>query len=242
MSPFDKQLMAGRIYARTSKRKEKLQFALEGITAMFSAASRVYVSLSFGKQSLCMAHMVFQAAPQIPMYFLASDETWHMYDYQRVIEEFTSRWPIDLHIIQTHRFFDAESWKAGRDAGDKDLQQMCPRDEWDGWFWGLAKDESKGRKYTCSINNSGIHPTIFKYKDGKLRCTPVQNWTIDDLAAYIGEHNIPMLNIYLKYGLQQRTTARITKKARNFGSYTLLRSVNSKGRRILVDTHSEIEQ
>lgn len=234
--------MVGKIYAKTERCQNKRQFAIDGINALLSAVDRVYVSISFGKQSLCVAHMVYLIDPRTPMFFLASDETWHMYNYREVIDKYTSKWPINLQIVQTHRYFGADSWKAGRDAGDKDLQQMCNRDDWDGWLWGLAKEESKARRITCSANNSGIHPTIFRYSDGKLRGTPIQNWGIDDLAAYIGEYEIPLLNIYEEFGLEMRTTARITKKCRDYGSSTLIRATNSRGYRNLVNTHREVEQ
>jgi len=236
------QLLEGMLWRKTAERKRRLAFAIEGIKEMFEVAPKSYVSLSFGKQSICIAHMVFEVAPETPMYFLASDETWHMFNYQEVIERFIEKWPINLTIVQTHRFFDFDSWKEGRDAGDRDLQNMCRRDDWDGWFWGLSKDESRGRKITCSQNNTDIHPSIFRYADDKLRCTPIQNWDIRDLAAYLWEHDIPVLNIYEKYGLEMRTTARITKKARDLGAHTLLKDMNSLGTRILTNKHEEIEQ
>lgn len=236
------ELLTGKIYAKTRERKEKLDFAIAGVHALLNVCQRVYVSLSFGKQSSCLAHMVFKIKPQIPMYFLASDETWHMYNYQEVIDKFCKKWPIDLHIVQTHHFFNTKTWKEGRDEGDQDIQKMCAREDFDGWFWGLAKEESFARKLTCSKNNTKIHPTIFRYTDNKLRGTPLQDWGIDDLAAYIYEYDIPLLNIYEKYGLKQRTTARITKKCRDFGANTLWRTTNSQGFRTLVDKHREIEQ
>ena len=242
LNDYKKQIMAGRVYAKTQKRQKKLLFAQDGIYKLFDAVKRVYVSISFGKQSLCLAHMVYRIEPSTPMYFLASDETWEMYNYREVIDQFVDRWPIKLNIVQTHNFWGASSWKESRDYGDKDLQKMCPRENWDGWFWGLAKDESRARKISCSKNNSGIHPSIFRYSDGKLRGTPIQDWNIDDLSAYIAEYDIPMLNIYRKFGLQQRTTARITKKARDFGSHTLIKATNLNGFRKLVNTHREIEQ
>ncbi len=242
VSNFKEQMLSGKIYKNLPERKIKLDFAIAGCNIMLNNTDKTYVSISFGKQSLCVAHMMFQLKPDIPMFFLASDETWEMYDYKKVIDDFTKKYPINLSIVQTNRFYNSFTWKQSRDSGDKDLQQMCNRDEWDGWFWGLAKDESKIRNKTCSENNSGLHETIFKYSDGKLRCTPIQDWNINDLAAYIYEYDIPLLNVYKKMGLTMRTTARITKKARDFGSHEVFRFTNSRGYHKLIQYHQEIKQ
>lgn len=228
---FAEQMAIGRVHAQTPLFRHRLKFAQDGIAAMLQAAPRSYVSISFGKQSLCVAHMVYSVAPETPMFFLASDETWMLYDYADVIEQFLALCPIKLTIVQTHRLADAKSWSDSRAAGDQDLQQMCRREDWDGWFWGLAKDESRARKMTtlASYSQHTEHPTIFRYKDGKRRCCPVMHWSINDLAAYIATNQIPMLNIYRKFGLTQRTTARVTKKMLNNQGMALCRATNSRG-------------
>lgn len=240
MNIYQSQLMAGKIYSNLPEGKRKLAYAQGGISKMLSFCPNSYISLSFGKQSICTAHMIYQQNQTVPAFFLASDETWHMYNYQEVINKFLKICPLNLTIVQTNHFFEADSWKENRDKGDKDLQNMCNRKDWDGWFWGLAKEEGRARKLTCSKNNTDIHPTIFRYSDGKSRCTPIQDWNINDLAAYIQKYNLPMLNVYEKFGLEQRTTARITKKCRDFGSIEYLRITNSKGYRELSDSHKEI--
>jgi 3'-phosphoadenosine 5'-phosphosulfate sulfotransferase (PAPS reductase)/FAD synthetase len=209
---------------------------------MLAAAPKSYVSLSFGKQSLCVAVMVHGLAPRTPMHFLASEETWSLYDYRAVIDSFLAKWPVDLTIHQTERLTGAADWQAARDAGDMDLQQMCPREQWDGWFWGLATEESPARKKTllAAYRQDTPHPSIFRYSDGKLRCCPLMHWTTLDLAAFIGEQGIPLLNIYKRYGLEQRTTARITKKMLRNQGMALSRMCNSAGFRRVVDQFPEI--
>jgi 3'-phosphoadenosine 5'-phosphosulfate sulfotransferase (PAPS reductase)/FAD synthetase len=242
MNDYATQMAEGRLHRRLPEFGRKLAFAEQGIAAMLAAAPRVYVSISFGKQSLCLAHMVYTVAPRTPMHFLASEETWNLYDYQSVIELFCARWPIKLTIHQTNRLSGATSWKNARDAGDKDLQDMCPRGDYDGWFWGLAAEESPQRKKTllAAYRQKTAHPTIFRYADGKLRCCPLMHWQTIDLAAYIGYHDIPLLSIYRRFGLQQRTTARITKKMLRNQGMALARMTNSAGFRRIVNQFSEI--
>lgn len=242
MNVFDVQMAEGRVHRYLPSFDRKVAFAVHGIEAMLAAAPRVYVSISFGKQSLCLAHMVYQVEPRTPMHFLASEETWSLYNYADVIDAFVARWPINLTVHQTARMTGASDWKTSRDVGDRDLQEMCPRDQWDGWFWGLAVEESPGRKKTLlSAYTQGTpHPSIFRYADGKLRCCPLMHWTVLDLAAYIGIHNIPILNIYRRFGLHQRTTARVTKKMLRNQGMALARMCNSNGFRRIVNHFQEI--
>lgn len=242
ISNFAEQMQVGKLHARNRSYARALTFAEAGCRAMLDAAPRSYVSLSFGKQSLVVAHMVFNLAPSTPMFFLASDETWHLYDYADVIEAFLSRWPVRLTIVQTRRWADGETWKESRSAGDRDLQTMVNRDEWDGWFWGLSIDESRQRKLTLlsASRHDTPHPAIFRYSDGKLRCCPIMRWTLNDLAAYISTHDLPLLNIYRKYGLTQRTTARVTKKMLRNQGMALARALNSRGFREIVNRFPEV--
>lgn len=207
---------------------------------MQEIAPRAYVSLSFGKQSLILAHMLYGMAPETPMYFLASSETWLMHDYAAVIASFLERWPVRLTIVQTnHAALDIDApiawlseqhssirwemrppgsptwtWKESRDAGDRDLQEMVERTDFDGWYWGLAKEESRARAITLSTRWKGQpHPAIFRYTGGKYRCCPLMHWRVDDLAAYIATHDLPLLDAYRRQGLEARTVARLTRRA-----------------------------
>jgi len=218
----------GELYAQLPQRKRKLGFALDGIAAMQELAPKSYASISFGKDSICLAHMLYQIDPGLPMYFLASWESFIIHNYEEVIESFTSRWPINLTIVTADNVSQNPglSWKETRDIGQHDLQDMCVREDWGGWYWGLTKEESKGRRMTLSYKWEGQpHPTIFRYKDGKYRCCPLMNWNLLDIAAYISKHNLPLLSIYKEYGLEMRTTARVTKNMAEFGGVAYLRQL-----------------
>lgn len=254
MNKLDYQLESGRLHATLPKYKRVLAFARAGIAAMQQTAPNAYLSLSFGKQSIVLAHMLYQERPDIPMYFLASSESWFMHNFGEVIDTFVRRWPVRLTIVQTNRLgldisepilwlcdrqpginwefrgWDepANSWEEARSAGNRDLQEMCRPDEWDGWYWGLAKDEAYGRRMTLSRRWPGQpHPTIFRYKNGRFRCCPIMNWKMIDLAAYIATHNLPLLNEYHEHGLEARTTARMTGMSAHLGGAAAMRRRNS---------------
>jgi len=243
ITSYAEQMLMGRIHAKSDSFARNLEFAKNGIEATLKIAPRCYVGISFGKQSICMAHLVQSIRSDIPMFFLASTETWALYDYAEVIEDYCSRFSPNLTIVQTDRLSGAKDWKGARDAGDQDLQNMCKRGKWDGWFWGLSVDESKARKITIKkgvAQNSG-HPSIYRYSDGKHRCCPIMNWGIKDLAAYISLHDLRVLNIYRKYGLTQRTTARITKKMVGNDGMALARQTSGGQLRKLMNEFPEVK-
>jgi len=216
----------GALYAKLRQRKYRLDFALDGIAAMREIAPISYASISFGKQSICLAHMLYQIMPETPMYFLESWESTLIHNLDEIIAEFVSRWPINLTRVSADNVSDNPDldWKETRDLGQYDLQNMCNRDGWDGWYWGLVKEESKGREHTLSWRWPGQpHPTIFRYSDDKFRCCPLMEWELLDVAAYIQEHNLPVLDLYRERGLQMRTTARATRDMVEFGGVAELR-------------------
>lgn len=229
MGIYEQELEAGRLYAKLRQCRYKREFALEGIRVMMDVAPKSYASISFGKQSICLAHMLYHVQPDLPMFFLASWESWIIHNYDEVIGEFLSRWPINLHIVQTdHVSWNDLSWKETRDLGQHDIRAMCNRAEWDGWYWGLTKHESTRRWYTLSRKCVGQpHPTIFRYADGKFRCCPLAEWDNLDLAAYIAEHDLPMLDLYKSQGLGARTTARVTRNMAELGGLVYLKHLSA---------------
>lgn len=232
MSIFEQQMQEGALYAKLRQRQYRLDFALDGIASMHEIASVAYASISFGKQSICLAHMLYQMMPDLPMYFLASWESSLIHNFDEVIESFIERWPINLTVVYADNVSDNPGfdWKETRDLGQHDLQNMCNRADWDGWYWGLAKEESKGREHTLSWRWKGQpHPTIFRYSDGKLRCCPLMEWELLDIAAYIQEYDLPVLDLYRKQGLQMRTTARATRDMVEFGGVARLRHIGIEG-------------
>lgn len=260
--------MSGSLYARLRIYKYRLDFAKAGIAAMLDIAPHSYLSVSFGKQSICLAHLIYQQSPVLPCFFLASSETWYIHNYVEVIDQFMQHTPIDLTIVQTNRLgidIDApiaelqrrqpgirwlyrgwsdeppSTWKAARDLGDRDLQGMCDRAEWDGLFMGLAKEESSGRRITLSLRWAGQpHSSIFKYRDGKYRCCPLMNWEMKEIAAYVASNGLTLLDEYENNGLEARTTARITKMMAEEGGMAYLKQKDPTAFNQIVGNYPEL--
>jgi 3'-phosphoadenosine 5'-phosphosulfate sulfotransferase (PAPS reductase)/FAD synthetase len=195
MGIFENQLREGKILALLPEHKKKVAKAYADIEKMLALCRSPYVSLSWGKQSICLMHMVYGIAPDVPGLFFREHETHLIADFDDVIKRFRARW----HII----YFDVMLNKPSHQAAADEWESKNKKD---GVFIGFVQHESRARMFTLS--KSDKH-NIFTYKDGFRRCCPLRLWSDMDIAAYVAHHEIPMLSLYRKFGFGIRTSAGI---------------------------------
>lgn len=194
MGIYERQLAEGKLLAMMPDHKRKVQKALADIEQMLAACRSPYVSLSWGKQSICLMHLVYRVDQTIPGVFWRGPETHLIADFDDVMLEFCVAYPINYHEENCEYDFKKQAWQWGLDNGKM------------GVFMGLVREESKARRYTLAKAN--VH-NIYRYSDGLLRSTPLRLWGDMDIAAYAALHKLPMLSTYRKYGFGVRTSARI---------------------------------
>jgi 3'-phosphoadenosine 5'-phosphosulfate sulfotransferase (PAPS reductase)/FAD synthetase len=216
MTMLERQLAHGRVYRRLAVHQRRRARASAAIETMRAVAPHAYCSLSWGKQSIIVAHMLYLVDPTIPCFFLASSESWALHNFREVIDAFLARWPVRLTIVQTDRWSGVADWQEAKRRGQQDLQRVAGHriadepGEWQGWYGGLARDESRARRIALSMRSDSGHPDVYHYRHGGYRCSPLASWTLPDLAAYLDEFDLPLLRIYHEQGLAARSTARIT--------------------------------
>lgn len=194
---YQQQINQGRILALLPDHKAKVKKAFADITHALSICNNPYVSLSWGKQSVVLMHLVYTVNPGIQAVFWRGEETNIINDFDDVIRQFIGKFPINYKEEFCKHSFKEQARKWTYD-NNKDLL-----------FMGLVKSESKGRKKTLEL---GDEHNIFIYKSGLKRSCPLHDWDNDDIAAYHALHDLPVLSTYRKYGFDARTSARI-----NFG-------------------------
>lgn len=195
MRLIDQQLAEGKMLAILPDYRDMVRKAHDDIRRMLQLAPSSYVSVSWGKQSVCMAHLVYFIAPETPMVHWSNPDAELIADFAATRDTFLARWPIAYTEFP---------------QGDTDLfgngRAFLREHAMTGLFMGLAADESKGRNQSLQ----GGRKTIMQYADGTWRCCPVAAWRKQDLAAYIAAHDLPLLAPYRRYGLGVRTATGVT--------------------------------
>lgn len=194
--------------------EHRISKSLKIIGQMLELSKTPYLALSFGKDSLVMLDLVRQVKPDIHCLFLKSEESFLMYNYEEVIEQYRSK-GVTIEIVETNRLSEHDfNWTKARKAGNKDFLLEPFFRGWDGVFMGLRIQESKARRITLvRKEHNVIGDKIMRYKDGKrkgmLRCCPVSYWTAEEIMLYLDHYKLPRLDVY-NQGSNIRTTARLT--------------------------------
>ena len=170
------------------RKEQKLQ---SDIAMMLTKSPRAYVSLSWGKQSIVIAHAVYVIDHHIPHIHWTGDEAELLCNFAEVKKQFTGKYPLNYQ-------------EKRRDTTLRDkMAEFNASGEFDGYFVGLAMDESRTRKITCL--NADPNNQLVCY--GLIRCTPLARWSWRDIAAYVAKYDLPLLDTYHKFGLEARTSS-----------------------------------
>jgi len=191
MNLLERQLSEGHMLAKLPQYKRKEQKAIRDIRQMFRVAPRSYLALSWGKQSIIVAHMIFRIAVRVACVHWSNPNAERLADFTATRDTFLSRFLLDYT-----EFPEGDTDLKGN--GKRYMQQQGLT----GVLMGLAAEESNGRKYTLKQGKE----TIMQYRDGTWRGCPLADWIVPDLAAYIATYNLPLLRPYRRYGLQVRTS------------------------------------
>lgn len=212
MSVLDNQLAEGRLMMRLPRFVQKEKKALSDLRVMIDRHPHTYLSLSWGKQSIILAHMLWQIRASIPAVFFDEPDTDIIADFKDVRDKFLNHWPINYRQIND-----------GQESPRRSGKKFAIENSLNGVIMGLAAHESRSRNYTLNKSDKN---NIFEYTAGNYRCCPLAQWTIKDYAAYIAKYNLPLLYTYQKYGLDARTSAGITPGRPSYAGREFLNSTN----------------
>lgn len=196
MSLYRKQIDEGKIYALMPKFKSLLEKTKIQIVNMLSVCENPFISMSWGKDSLVMGHIILSIKNDIPLVHWTSEQAKFISNFDDVANTFKNNFP-----QAEYRVLDFDLICKLKDFG----RDYALENGYDGIFIGMCKDESKTRRMSLSKDINGI----FEYKEGIKRLCPMADWRVDDIIAYIAMHDLRVLNLYERHGLNIRTTSRI---------------------------------
>jgi len=214
---YKQQIENGLLQARMPQHKKKVAAALIDIAEFLRVCNRVYVSVSWGKDSIVLAHLVLQVSPQIDLVHWGSDQEQYISNFEEVKNTFLATHGGCYRDVRSASLMTGKLRNAGKEWS---LEQG-----YDGYFVGLTAEESRGRRY--ALNKAGKH-NIFTYTDGFKRSCPLAAWSMEDVTAYVAKNSLQMLDIYERYGMDSRTSSRIKQHGYTRKGFEYLSSSNQQ--------------
>lgn len=167
---------------------------------------RVYASVSGGKDSLVMSHLIRQVYLDCPLVWVNQG---HLAEWDDCIELLEYLKTQNWNIVELCPVRDL--WHLYLDYGvplegtmdtkiDKLINQKLiydPLEEYQelnniqGYAWGIRKQESRNRAFY--LNKYGEVHTL---KNGLICCSPVAFWTTQEIWQYIDMHSLKYPSIY----------------------------------------------
>lgn len=213
-------------------RKEKKAIAV--IEQWLSNSDRqVYASVSGGKDSLVMAHLIRRVYPECPLVWVNQGYLAEWPDCVELLGLLSSQgWNIvELCPVRDlfHLYLDLGLPLEGTmdTKIDKLINQRLiydPLNEYQelnniaGYAWGIRVDEGGKRKFYLKK-----HGELYQKKDGMWVCSPIGFWKTEDIWYYIDRHKLPYPAMYDKNRFTVRNGPPIGTTGINWGRLSELR-------------------
>lgn len=189
-----------RLHARTPGYRHRVRRAREIILRAWEIAERRAVSVSWGKDSMVVLHLVRQVDPNVLVFHF--DTHCNLPEAEALRDRVVPEW--ELNYVEYRSSVSALELYAKYGWTPRPVMSKLPEGDLitkfieehtiELQFLGLRKEESKGRE--VSLVSRG--PVYFSQRDGVWMCCPLSDWSGRDVMAYIVEHNVPLSDVYRK--------------------------------------------
>lgn len=180
-----------RQWAETDEHKAKAEETRQIIAKALTTHQKPYVAFSGGKDSTCMLHLVLQQKPDIMVYHWDYGPYLMPRDVEKEVIEIAKKIGTQNLVVDTSRLYTSREatgiWY--REFFGRVIKELCQQG-YDLVFVGIRKHESLKRKRRVE---RGKKLTVID------ECWPLQNWTWQDVWAYIFSNNLPYHSVYDKY-------------------------------------------
>lgn len=149
----------------------------------FISRGPCYCSVSWGKDSVVLAHLVRMVDPSIPLVHFRSDENKYPHDVD-VQNHYLEVWPTTYHdwVVTWPQRGRADWVQRERLVKEKLGTDRC--------FLGIRADESDHRRLSCLVHGISTN----------RKCRPLAWWRVDDVFAYLAQNNLPVHPNYAMLG------------------------------------------
>jgi len=193
------------LHANLHSFKAKVSQAKQEIEKFLSMGLNVYGSISGGKDSTAMMHLINSINPSVP--FMSEKDDMDFPGEMEYIELLATKYDLDIDIISPSVSlweeikvvdFTEDIHSRGTSFSDRNFYGLISKYKkakgFNGVFLGLRSQESKGRKENFKKNGY----TYFNKTDNGYVCQPLANFTARDVFAYLVSNGIPIFEVYFK--------------------------------------------
>jgi phosphoadenosine phosphosulfate reductase len=163
----------------------KIQRSLDAVRRF--AEQPCYAGVSWGKDSLVLAHLVAISGMEIPVVWFRVEPIKNP-DCEFVRDAFLNTHPLNYCEIERWCSRDESGWHASgtmESAAAEAVQTFGPRR-----ILGIRADESGERRLTCLVNGvSSVNS-----------CRPLAWWTAQDIMGYLARFDLPVHPAYAMLG------------------------------------------
>jgi len=172
------------------------------IARALEKASHPYIAFSTGKDSTCIAHLVWQEHPEVPAVYYDADcafpESTALLARYEAAGKSIIHWPCEP-ILETMRRVggptsDRCEAETMRSTVYRPIKSLLAKHHFDGVFLGLRNEESYGRQRLAEVRGQ----LFWQKRDALWECIPIANWTYLDVWSYIVINDIDYCAAYDK--------------------------------------------
>jgi phosphoadenosine phosphosulfate reductase len=193
------------LHASSATFRKKVNKAREAIANFLDLGIKSYVSVSGGKDSTAMMHLVWQTDASVAVMSEKDDmdfpgELEYMHKLQQLYNLNLTIIQPDVSLWDIVKKFDftEDIHSRGTEFSDEFfyglIEEFQYKNNYKAVFLGLRAEESKGRMHNYAINRS----IYYNESERHLVCQPIATWTGIDVMAYLFENEVPILDVYFK--------------------------------------------
>lgn len=208
------------LHARLPLLQRRIESGLSLLRAYFKETKHPYVAFSGGKDSLVALDLSLQVEPDVEVVW--HDEDWVIPGTLETLRRVETHYKINILRVRERKSADEFYAKYGQfpvcsnprgvDFEADTWAEIVAHFGFDGAIVALRSDESVARWYAMRKPLKQIKA------DQSWRCSPVHNWSVDDVWAYILSRNLPYHTAY-----PQLINAGIAPKYARVGPFTAVR-------------------
>lgn len=149
----------------------------------FIQRGAAYVGVSWGKDSVVVAHLARSVSPAVPLCWVTLPGADNP-DCEAVRDEYLSRWPQPYHEVAAPPPRVEGGWlvTGARRAGYTRAHALLGRRR----ILGIRADESKMRTLSAAVHGEATADV----------CRPILRWSAADVYAYLAHHDLPVHPAY----------------------------------------------